>query len=251
MTDVAAVISAAAPVAEGEFRIGRVFSRTGSVFSRNFPAFFAVTAVATLPSVLISEANLEQPGVAGAVWIALGLVLAVALGTLSQAIVVHGAFQDMRGRRVSLVESLSVAFGRLLPIIGLSICVSVAVALGFLLLVVPGVMMLVMWYVATPACIVEGLGPIASMRRSSALTKGHGWAVFGMMMLIGLMAGIGGAVIKAVLGLAGIAGLVTLGTLVWQGGWGVFSAIFVVVTYHDLRVAKEGIDTEQIAAIFD
>jgi hypothetical protein len=38
---------------------------------------------------------------------------------------------------------------------------------------------------------------------------------------------------------------------VWNGFWGALYAIFAVVTYHDLRVAKEGVDTEQIAAVFE
>ena len=246
MTDLSTAISTAAPVAEGEFRIGRVFSRTAAAFMRNFPTFFLVTAVAALPNVLVSHG-----GGAGAAWLALGVVLTIALSTLSQAIVLHGAFQDMRGRPVNLVESLRVAFGRVLPILGLAICMSLAVGLGFLLFIIPGFMLLTMWYVATPACIVERLGPIASMGRSAKLTTGHGWQVFGMMMLIGIPAAIVGSVIEAALGLAGNTALVMLGTLVWNGASGAFSAIFVVVTYHDLRVAKEGIDTHQIAAVFD
>ena len=39
--------------------------------------------------------------------------------------------------------------------------------------------------------------------------------------------------------------------LTWNGIWGAFYAIFAVVTYHDLRVAKEGVDTAQIAAVFE
>jgi hypothetical protein len=45
--------------------------------------------------------------------------------------------------------------------------------------------------------------------------------------------------------------LAMLGNLIWNGVWGAFYAIFVVVTYHDLRVAKEGVDVHQIAAVFD
>ena len=45
--------------------------------------------------------------------------------------------------------------------------------------------------------------------------------------------------------------LAVIGTVLWNGVWGAFYAIAVVVTYHDLRVAKEGIDIEQIAAVFD
>jgi hypothetical protein len=39
--------------------------------------------------------------------------------------------------------------------------------------------------------------------------------------------------------------------LVWNAIWTAFFAILVVVAYRDLRVAKEGIDTDQIAAVFE
>ncbi|HXW25549.1 MAG TPA: hypothetical protein VEK73_12470 [Xanthobacteraceae bacterium] len=250
MTDVAAVISAT-PIAEGEFRIGRVFSRTAALLSRNFPTFFLVTVVASLPSVLITESGAAQSGgTGGALALPLVLLLLV-LGTLSQAIVLHGAFQDMRGRPVNLFESLGVGFRRLLAIIGLALSVGFAVGFASLLLVVPGLILLTMWYVATPACIVERLGVFASMRRSSALTKGHRWQVFGMMLLICIAGFIVGSVIQAALAATGGAGLVVAGSLIWNGAWAAFSAVLVVVTYHDLRVAKEGIDIEQIAAVFD
>jgi hypothetical protein len=250
MTDVTTAISGAAPVAEGEFRIGRVFSRTAAVFLRNFPVYFVVTAVAAVPNVLLSQGS-KQPGGGGVGVLLLGIFLTLTLGMFSEAIVVHGAFQDMRRRPVSLVESVRVAFSRFLPILALVICAAFAVGIGFLMLLVPGYILLVMWYVATPACVVERLGPFASLNRSAELTKGHRWEVFGMIMLIGIPAAIIGAVIGAALGLSGNAGLAILGTLIWSGVSGAFSAIFAVVTYHDLRVAKEGIGTQQIAAVFD
>jgi hypothetical protein len=42
-----------------------------------------------------------------------------------------------------------------------------------------------------------------------------------------------------------------VGSLVWAGLASAFGVIFAVAIYHDLRVAKEGIDTSQIAAVFD
>jgi hypothetical protein len=47
----------------------------------------------------------------------------------------------------------------------------------------------------------------------------------------------------------GLAALV--GRMLWIGIWGAFYAIFAVVTYRDLRVAKEGVDTDAIAAVFE
>jgi hypothetical protein len=250
MTDATAVLSAAAPVAEGEFRIGRVFGRTASLLLRNAPIYVAVAAVAAVPSVVLAE-GLEISGVAGVVFWVLAIVLALALGTLSQAVVVHAAFQDMCGRPVRLLESLRVGSGRLLVIVGLALGMGFFVGIGLLLLIVPGVILLIMWAVATPACVVEQLGVGASMARSSALTQGHRWQIFGMLILVGFAEGIAGAGVKAALGLAGSAGLVIAGTLLWNGLSGAFSAILGVATYHDLRVAKEGVDTRQIAAVFD
>jgi hypothetical protein len=249
MTDVTTVISTAAPVAEGEFRIGRVFSRTLTLLSRNFPIYFVVAAVAALPSVLLEHSGADKD--TAAALSLLGLVGMVVLGPLSQAIMLHTAFQDMGERRINLSESMRAALGRWLPLIGLTICVGLGVAVGFILLIVPGVILMTMWYVANPACIVERLGVFASMARSSELTKGHRWAIFGVMILLAIASGVMAAVIKAALDLTGSAGLVISGTLAWTALASAFGAIFVVVTYHDLRVAKEGIDTRQIAAVFE
>ena len=42
-----------------------------------------------------------------------------------------------------------------------------------------------------------------------------------------------------------------IGEALWSGAWSVFFAIAAAVTYHDLRVIKEGIDVEQVASVFD
>jgi hypothetical protein len=252
MTDATAVLTAIAPAAAGEFRIGRVFSRTLALLSRNLPTYFVVTGIAALPGVLLRDGVDGSDGaVAGAAFAVFAAVLGLALGLLSQAIVLHGAFQDMRGRPVSLVQSLRAVSNRLLVVVGLALGMGFAVGIGFLLFIVPGFVLLTMWFVATPACVVERLGVGASMARSSALTLGHRWKIFGMMILVGVIESIAGVAVKAALGLTGNAGLIMAGMLIWSGVWGAFHAVFAVATYHDLRVAKEGIDTEQIAAVFD
>ena len=245
MTDVTSVISTVAPVAEGEFRIGRVFSRTLTLLSRNFPIYFAVAAVAALPSLFVetNEGSYSAP--------LLAVLAMLVLSPLSQAIMLHIAFQDMSGRRISLSEALRAALGRWLPLIGLSICVGVGVMCGLILLIVPGIVLMVMWYVANPACIVERLGVFASMGRSSELTKGHRWQIFGMWILIAIASGVMSAVVKGVLGLSGSSGLVISGTLAWTALATAFGVVFTIATYHDLRVAKEGVDTRQIVAVFD
>jgi hypothetical protein len=250
---------------QGEFRVGHVFSRAWSVFSGNFLTFMVVTGIASLPPLLIPQPaspTVENPfGNPGLTFLA--LFLAIVLGTLSQAIVLYGAFQDMRGRPVSLADCFKVGLQRFFPIVGLGITVGVSVMFASILLIFPGLMLYMMWFVATPACVVERLGPFRSLGRSRALTKGHRWKLFGLSLLIlipaFIIAGVLVGVIALLFGTGAILGLPAalaspLGqvvNLIWGAAWSAFLAVIVVVTYHDLRVAREGVDTEQIAAVFE
>jgi hypothetical protein len=249
--------SLSAHFAEGDFRVGRVLNRTSSVLSRNFLPFFVVTAIANLPGALLIKVSSDPDSTSPeAVFqnlglIMIGLILTIVLNVLCQAVVLYGAFQDMRGRPVNLAESLQVGFRRFFPIIGLAIVMYFLIMLGTMLLIVPGLILLTMWFVATPVCVVETLGPIKSMRRSSQLTKGHRWKIFGLILLVAVM---GSVIIGGInLSLEAMAGpiLSLIGGVLLNGVWGAFNAIAVVVTYHDLRVAKEGTNIEQIAAVFD
>ena len=236
---------------EGDFRVGRVLSRTTSVFSRNFLPFFIVTTVASLPLLLFKGAESDPTLGSGAIFtLLLGIFLMIVLYAISQAVVLYGAFQDMRGRPVSLSESLQVGLQRFIPIVLLAIVMSFFILLGIILLVVPGLILLTMWFVATPACVVERLGPIRSLGRSSELTKGHRWKIFGLMLLLLIISMVVSPIVEYGLAVASST-LALIAGLIWNGIWGAFYAIAVVVTYHDLRVAKEGIDIEQIAAVFD
>jgi uncharacterized membrane protein len=123
--------------------------------------------------------------------------------------------------------------------------------LGSILLVVPGMMVLAACYVALPACVMEGLGPFESLSRSTALTKGHRWKVFGIFVVI--------VVVSAVIG--GLLGVVSMAiggpvaamvvNFVWNAFYAAYNSVAIAVMYHDLRVLKEGIDIDRIAAVFN
>jgi hypothetical protein len=233
-------------LADGEFRVGGVINRTWSVLSQNFPAFFAVTAVASLPDLV-----LEDPGQNRVLLIA-GAVVSIVTLSLSQAMIVYGAFQQMSGKPVSLLESLRAGWHRFPAVIGLAICASVLMALGAALLIIPGVIVATMLFVATPVCVVERLGPFDSLERSAQLTKGQRWKIFSLLVLLGVPAGIVGALIDTMAEVAGVNEiLASIAHVAWDATWGAAYAVLVIAVYHDLRVAKEGVDTAQIAAVFE
>jgi len=243
---------AAGRYSEGEFRVGHVLSRTFEVLSRNLLPFCVVTAIAYLPSLLIlAEQQRTLSTSNAALLIGIGSLLSIALNALSEAIVLFGAFEDMRGRPVNLMASLRVGLSRLFPVLGVAILVALCTGLAALLLIIPAFIVMTMLFVAMPACIVEQLGPGKSLSRSADLTKGHRWAIFGLWFLVAIIIAIGSKVAGAVGSLIGGVGFSLLLSLIWGALAGAFNAIMVVVAYHDLRVVKEGIDTDQIASVFD
>ena len=247
--------------AEDGFRVGRVLGRSFGVLGRHFVQFLLVTIIPLAPLAyvmgveVVSLVGVKNPDPAASVRVGLLVMAAVAFWGLAmmiaQAIVLYGTFQDMRGKPMRFGEAIVKGFARFFPIIGLAICTLIAVGAGFMLLIIPGIMFAVMFYVALPACVVERLGPIASMKRSIALTKGHRWKIFGILILIGLLSGIGGAVIATILTIVGGAKAMLIGRFLWQVIMGAFGAVVVAVIYHDLRAAREGIDVERMAAVFD
>jgi len=177
-------------------------------------------------------------------------ILMLMLILFGYGVVSHAALQDMRGRAVNLGESVQVGLDRAVPLLGVLILLGLGVWLGCLLLVIPGIMLAVRWYIAVPVCVVERLGGTSALGRSAELTKGHRWKIFGLMLIVGFGGGIAGAVLG---GIAALGGLVVslIVQFVVQVVAAAFGAVLATVIYHDLRVAKEGVDTDRIASVFD
>jgi uncharacterized membrane protein len=74
--------------------------------------------------------------------------------------------------------------------LGASILFALTIALGFVLLIVPGVIFALMFMFTTFIVIDRGLGPIEAMKESNRITYGHKWTLLGftlMLLLINLL----------------------------------------------------------------
>lgn len=231
-----------------DFRVGNVLSRAWEIFGPNFLMFFCITLVVALPKFLYLTSNPQTPAhialFFGAIFI--GLLL----NTIGMAVILFAAFQQLRGRSVRIGEALQRALARFFPLVGLGILMSLGIMLGLILLLVPGVIWSVMWTVAVPVCVVEALGPTESMSRSSQLTKGYRWPIFGIALLLGFVNLVTTVLVGFALASFGVV-VQAVGTVIWTAVWTAYWNCTLIMIYHDLRVAKEGIDTRQIAAVFD
>ncbi|HYE28378.1 MAG TPA: hypothetical protein VEA61_09115 [Allosphingosinicella sp.] len=83
-----------------------------------------------------------------------------------------------------------------------SLLSSLAIALGFVLLIVPGLYLIGRLGPATVVVVAEErLNPIDAIARCFALTKGHGWAVLGLILIVAVAAAIVIAVATTLLGI--------------------------------------------------
>jgi hypothetical protein len=120
--------------------------------------------------------------------VTLGLAVTVIAATLYQGIVVSLVKDVQDGRRdYSVQDLLDQAWPVVLPLIGVGILAGIAIGIGFLLLLIPGLILLTIWSVVAPVIVVERSGVFDAFGRSRALVKGNGWQVFGVIVVVYLI----------------------------------------------------------------
>ena len=228
------------------FSIGSAISRSVAVWGRNLPFFFAVSLVAYLPMLLLS------PGVptSGTGWILYltGFVLSIMLSYVSTGLVTYSVLEQLRGRAPSPAASVSYGLSRAGPLLIAAIFTGILITGAMFLLVIPGIILAVRWSLIAPVVIAEkGVDPRA---RSAELTAGHRWALFALLLLLGIGGGILGGVIRIFVGQPTTFLAQLLGQTLPQGFVLSFTAVVYGVIYYQLRSEKEGVDIEQLTSVF-
>jgi hypothetical protein len=160
---------------------------------------FAAHLLAIALVIYVGAAILEGLlALAGTVGFWLGFVVSVVAAFLLQATLVK-AVQDVRDGRadMSIRETVSAALPYIGPVAGASILAAIAISIGLLLLIVPGLFLITIWAVIVPVIVIERAGALASFGRSRELVRGRGWHVFGTLVLVYLIM----LVVNIVLGL--------------------------------------------------
>jgi hypothetical protein len=235
-----------------DFHLGNVFNRAKSVLGANFSFFFLVGLIVSLPQGIVDIVSGNDRWLeAGAWWLVLvALLVWPVVTTIGQAVILFGAFQYQRGEPVRAGEAFTRGLARFFPLLGVTILYTLGVFFAAMLFLVPGGILMVCWAVVVPVCVVEGLGPTKSLSRSTSLTRGNRWEVFGALVLMWIVNAIALALLAAAVAPFSLyAGAVA--SLLWTACWYAFWHCFTVMMYYELRVAKEGIDVSQIAAVFD
>jgi hypothetical protein len=169
------------------------------------------------------------------------------------AAISRAAVDAYLGEQVTLGRTLRYALSRLPAILWVSIITVVAITVGLILLIIPGIIAAVRLTLAPAVVVVEDVRGTKAVGRSWNLTGGHFWRVLGTLILSGIIEAVGLAIIQIPTGviapLLGPEGwpVSALGTALSSALVTPFSLLIVVLLYFDLRVRKEGYDIEVMA----
>jgi len=256
-----------------DFRIGRVVSRLFNVLSANFGTFLALTALLTIPTLLHSVYTALNPastGMAGTGgfqpgggliflrYMTIGLLIYFIFGYTLQAALIKGTIVYLNGDRPTFGECLSTGVKAFLPILAIGVLSFMGMTLGFMLVIIPGIILLLMWSVVIPVRIIEQTGIGASFGRSRALTKGHRGKIFLLGLMFFVLVVIIGLVTRPLMGVSAVAPKpgelnVPYVLVAWAENVLITSIMTLGVAsiYYELRLVKEGIGAQQMAAAFD
>jgi hypothetical protein len=253
--------------------LGDILSTAFELYRTNAAKLIQIVAIVVVPlslvqailvEVLIDEATgrVEVDQVTGQVTVDAGggliqTLLGAAIVALVSVIIqqllagslTRGAAGSLLGRPVDVGDSYRYAFSRIGGLIGLAILVGIVVFVGYLLLIIPGIIFSVFLAMAMPAFIVERKSVTDAMSRSWGLVSGSWWHTLGTIFVAGLLAGVVSGIIGA------IGGSTLIGSWIFGAIGQIITAPFValvaVVLYVDLRARREGLSADQLGTELD
>jgi len=152
------------------------------------------------------------------------------------------AVADIRDGRADLTvsETLNRGMSRLGSVAGASILAGLAIGIGLLLLIVPGLVLITWWAVIIPVIVLEHVGTFDSFSRSRELVRGYDWQVFGVIVLQFLIL-IAFSIVLGIILIAVPEEIRSFVSNVVSGAFtGPFAALVTTLLYFRLKAAKEG-----------
>jgi hypothetical protein len=184
--------------------IGGVLDESWTLYTRFFARFFLVAAAVFLVPNLVTAlvaVSLDDEGIGLALAALVNAVIGIVgyfwvQGALVEAAAdVHDGKQDL---------DFGELFARVRPslpaLIIAGLLAGLGIAVGLILLIVPGLYLLTRWALIIPVIVLEKRRAGEAFGRSHELVKGHGWTVFGILVIVFLLAAIVGGIISGILG---------------------------------------------------
>jgi hypothetical protein len=222
--------------------IGEVLGEAWSLYKRFLWQFFltafVVFAVLDLLSAL-ADAAASDSVASGLFWGLVAVVVGIVGYFWVQAALVETA-HDVRDGRAdrSIGETFQAVQPQLPSAIGAGLLAAIGIALGFILLIIPGLYLLTIWSMVIPVVVLERRRAGEAFGRSRDVIRGNGWNVFGLVIITFLLVAIASGIIRVIF--APLPGFIDawLGSLVAHSLTVPFAAAALTTAYFHLTARQ-------------
>lgn len=252
--------------------LGQVLDTTFSLYKRNFWLFVGITSIPFLAVLILqvgaAALQLSRPSpqpaspVLASGAIVGGIVFLLAyflLAGAAQAATIFAVSDLYLGRAATVRGSFRKVGGKAFRVILVLLLVGLTVGVGFLLLIIPGIILFCRTAVAVPASMLEDTKAVGSIERSIQLTKGFAMQIFLIFLLVWVLSYIAllifqvpfaylqGATAQARQTLVfGMLALQHLSSFLSNVLVGPIGTIAFSLMYYNLRVRKEAFDIQHL-----
>lgn len=233
--------------------------RTALVMYRRYPLLFATLAVGVIAPYELARLAVTGVGPLGngksgdeGTLLLFELIYYVLVGPLISALHVHAVIEIGEGRRPRIGPVALRGLGVLAVVVAAEIVAGVLIGLGFIALIVPGIVLSLRWSVVAQTAAVDHEGWMPALRRSAQLTAGHYWHIFRVLLAIGFLTFLIAAIAGALAGgghntsVASVLIGIVVYTLIAS-----FGALTLAVLYFDLRAREAGPRLDPLAGYAD
>jgi len=170
-----------------------LLKKSWSLYVENFKTLFLIAIWTILPAIAMGIVAALASYFPEGAWLLYSLLYVVAfVGAIIIGLWVHVSLTESiasyyKGQPVNVDKIYSGAWGKILPLLWVSIIVFVIVFAGTLLFVIPGILFGVWFAFATIINILEGKKGWSALKESKNLVSGKWWSVFWRFLAIYLL----------------------------------------------------------------
>jgi hypothetical protein len=164
--------------------VGGVIRKVLDIYVGQAPVLMPAAAVVFVFTGIVSTVLLRSSSGLALVATLISLIAT----TLFTGMVVELVADVQDGRRDAtpgqLLRAAWPVFGSLILV---ALVANVGIVIGFVLLIVPGLILLTIWSVAAPVVVLERPQGLGALGRSRELVRGNGWQAFGVIFILTVM----------------------------------------------------------------
>lgn len=183
---------------------GEVITRSIRLYWQDFRLFLGLGSIFWLPIMAGSSLPYIEHPTYKVVYTLAAMITFFFLMHVAYVLVLVASSERILGREVGLLNTINrVGISEFFRFAWAKILMYLVTSLGYLLLVIPGIIWSIRLAVSGPVAAIEGKTGKAALRRSSQLARGHGGIIFGTLFGMGFLIGGASLLISLVLTLLG------------------------------------------------